>query len=245
LRQAGMLRSVPVGGGACPLRWRRDRGGLSVLEGARATTSERRRPQLLLRPLNASTEGGGEPTPTGAPASTREFDYNPEKGQELSKLGGGGLLVVVAIYGFSRLLARRATYFSKVRLASRGEDEDLLSRRLDERKESSDSALAGKGPPAEKKGPKDVFTNAAVAGAIFLALYIISSKIDASFSSVDLPEQYTVRQISVTLKTIVVGLSYLACFVYGANALGLFLLGVDMVRNPDKHRDLEEEEEEE
>ena len=81
LRQAGMLRSVPVGGGACPLRWRRDRGGLSVLEGARATTSERRRPQLLLRPLNASTEGGGEPTPTGAPASTREFDYNPEKGQ--------------------------------------------------------------------------------------------------------------------------------------------------------------------
>ncbi len=149
--------------------------------------------------------------------------------------------MVVAIYGFSRLLARRATYFSKVRLASRAEDEALLSRRLDERREGSDpknSGEQGDGPPsAAKKGPRDVFTNAATVGAVFLALYFVSSKVDASFSSVDLPEQYTVRQISVTLKTIVVGLSYLACFVYGANAFGLFLLGIDMVRNPDKHRD--------
>ena len=82
-----------------------------------------------------------------------------------------------------------------------------------------------------------MFTNAATVGGIFVVLYIISSNLDGYISSLALPEQYTVRQISVTLKTIILGMSYLACFIYGANALGLFLLGVDMVMNPEKHKE--------
>ena len=156
-------------------------------------------------------------------------------GLELSKLGGGSLLVIVAVYGFSRLLARRASYFSKVKLASRNEDDELLSRSIEEALDAK-KERAGESPK-EKKGPKDVFTNAATVGGIFVVLYIISSNLDGYISSLALPEQYTVRQISVTLKTIILGMSYLACFIYGANALGLFLLGVDMVMNPEKHKE--------
>ena len=34
----------------------------------------------------------------------------------------------MGIYGFSRLLARRANYFTKVKLASRNEDDELLQK---------------------------------------------------------------------------------------------------------------------
>jgi hypothetical protein len=179
-----------------------------------------------------------------AEGKEREFTYNPEKGQELSKIGGGTLFVMVAIYAFARLLARRSTYFTKVRLASRNEDDELMDRvaqkALDSKREG------GEGQQQEKelveKGPKDVFTNAATVGAIFVLLYIISHNIESYVSSITLPEQYTVRQVSVTLKTIVIGMSYLATFIYGANALGLFLLGVDMIRNPEKHKNESEAE---
>ena len=146
-------------------------------------------------------------------------------------------MVFVAVYGFSRLLARRATYFSTVKLASRSDDEELLDRSIEKLIDAKKEGEIVSEPtgPAERKGPKDVFTNAATVGAISLALFVFSTKLDGYISSIELPDQYTVRQVSVTLKTIVVGLSYLACFIYGANTLGLFLLGVDMVRNPEKH----------
>ena len=178
---------------------------------------------------------------TSSSQGKKDFSYNPERGQELSKVGGGTLLVIVAIYGFSRLLARRASYFSKVKLASRSEDDELMERSLeklrDAKKEGGgdEAGLGSSASPAEAKGPKDVFTNAATVGAISLALFLFSSKLDSYISSIELPDQYTVRQVSVTLKTIVVGMSYLACFIYGANTVGLFLLGIDMVRNPQKH----------
>ena len=149
----------------------------------------------------------------------------------------------MGIYGFSRLLARRANYFTKVKLASRNEDDELLDRSIeklmDAKKEGGGDDDVAKEAPAPKveKGPKDVFTNAATVGAIFVGLFIVSNKIEGYISSIELPDQYTVRQVSVTLKTIVVGMSYLACFIYGANALGLFLLGVDMVLNPEKHKE--------
>ena len=160
---------------------------------------------------------------------------------ELSKAGGGTLLVFGAIYGFSRLLARRASYFSKVKLASRSVDDELLERSIenlvDEKREGGGKGV-GPALVSKTKGPRDVFTNAATVGAISVVLFVLSSKIDGYISSIELPDQYTVRQVSVTLKTIVVGLSYLACFIYGANTLGLFLLGVDMVVNPEKHAEM-------
>ncbi|QDZ18596.1 hypothetical protein HOP50_02g11000 [Chloropicon primus] len=228
LRGRGALNSALPG--VCVARgfevrlWRRRRTGSKALEDGEAETATATR----RGESSASSSGRGS-----------DFSYNPAKGQELSKVGGGTLLVLVAIYGFSRLLARRATYFSKVKIASRSEEEELLERSreklLDAKKEGGAGEVARPPRTAEKKGPKDVFTNAATVGAISLALFVFSSKLEGYISSIELPDQYTVRQVSITLKTIVVGLSYLACFIYGANTLGLVLLGIDMVRNPEKH----------
>jgi hypothetical protein len=57
-----------------------------------------------------------------------------------------------------------------------------------------------------------------------VAAIILQVKIDDSFSGKALPEDYAIAQITITIRTIVSGLAYLATFVFGANALGLFLL---------------------
>ena len=49
------------------------------------------------------------------------------------------------------------------------------------------------------------------------------------------------RNISITVRTILLGLSWLATFVFCANAVGLFGLSVQMLLFPDSIRDDEED----
>lgn len=77
--------------------------------------------------------------------------------------------------------------------------------------------------------------NASVVGFVSVLLYIASDRLNAYLTGLQLPDQYTVRQVFLLTRTVVVGLSYLGCFIYGANALGLTLLAIDMWRNPSKH----------
>lgn len=46
-----------------------------------------------------------------------------------------------------------------------------------------------------------------------------------ALDSQPVPENYQARQISITVRTIVSGLAYLATFVYAANGTGLMALG--------------------
>ena len=52
-------------------------------------------------------------------------------------------------------------------------------------------------------------------------LFLFSTNISKYFGGQDLPDQYTARNITVTIRTAVGGLAYLATFIFGANALGL------------------------
>lgn len=70
--------------------------------------------------------------------------------------------------------------------------------------------------------------SAAQALAIAAVLYYIASSLDTAMSTVDLPDQYTVRTIAVTLRTIVTGLAYLATFIFAANGVGLAALTVKL-----------------
>ena len=67
--------------------------------------------------------------------------------------------------------------------------------------------------------------------AFFIAaiFYSASVKIDDGFSGKALPDDYAIAQITITIRTIVSGLAYLATFVFGANAIGLFLLACKTV----------------
>jgi hypothetical protein len=68
------------------------------------------------------------------------------------------------------------------------------------------------------------FTGGLTGIGISVVLYAFATKVSASFDGKALPESETVRQISITVRTIVEGLTYLATFVYAANGVGLIAL---------------------
>jgi hypothetical protein len=62
---------------------------------------------------------------------------------------------------------------------------------------------------------------AAQAGGLAYGMWLVSTGVDAYFDRQALPNQYTVRNITVTIRTVTQGLAYLATFIFGANAVGL------------------------
>jgi hypothetical protein len=52
-------------------------------------------------------------------------------------------------------------------------------------------------------------------------LYLFTSQLQVSLDNTPLPDAYTARNISITVRTILLGISWLATFVFAANSLGL------------------------
>ena len=52
-------------------------------------------------------------------------------------------------------------------------------------------------------------------------LYQLSTSVNGFYASQALPDAYTARNISITVRTVAQGLAYLATFIFGANTLGL------------------------
>ena len=73
----------------------------------------------------------------------------------------------------------------------------------------------------------------AQAAVICYFLFMLSTNVDGYFEKQELPTQYTARNIAILVQTVVRGLAYLATFIFGANAVGLGLLGTAIVVAPD------------
>jgi len=56
---------------------------------------------------------------------------------------------------------------------------------------------------------------------ICFLLFQVCGLVDGYFDRQDLPDQFTARNITVTLRTVVRGLAYLLTFLFGANCVGL------------------------
>ena len=59
------------------------------------------------------------------------------------------------------------------------------------------------------------------AGFLCYLLYLFSSRLDGYFDSQQVPSQFTARNITLTVQTIVRAVSYLFTFICGVNTLGL------------------------
>jgi hypothetical protein len=81
----------------------------------------------------------------------------------------------------------------------------------------------------EPVSPWAAMIGAAQALGIATVLYIFATKMDGMLFSVELPDQYTARNVSVTLRTILRGLVYLATFIFAANGIGLAALTVKLL----------------
>jgi len=96
---------------------------------------------------------------------------------------------------------------------------------------ADDQKAAAAEDDGEKPPPSllDTFGGSFVAFFIAAIFYSASVKIDDGFNGKALPDDYAIAQITITIRTIVSGLAYLATFVFGANAIGLFLLACKTV----------------
>lgn len=103
---------------------------------------------------------------------------------------------------------------------------------------SSDTSTSVQEPPVDEEyvlpDPLQTLFGGLQAGGIALAMWYLTSNVDAFLSGRPLPSGYTARNIAVTIKTIALGLCYLGTFVFGANSVGLFGLTLQVLFQPDK-----------
>lgn len=127
-------------------------------------------------------------------------------------------------------------YRSLRRRMKQAKETKVRSTGLENINEASKKApvLADKAETTAVKAPLSAwqtFQGAVIAGAIAYVLYKFSSYVDAGFAAKPVSNVYTVRQLTITIRTIVTGLCYLATFVFAANSLGLTLYSLQLLFN--------------
>ncbi|GFP79646.1 hypothetical protein PHJA_000108100 [Phtheirospermum japonicum] len=126
-----------------------------------------------------------------------------------------------------RSLRRRAKRAKETRFRSSGEKKSISEEAMESLKSVTLSPVDGKSPPS----PVQAFLGAVTAGVLALILYKFTTTIEASLNRQTIPDNYSVRQITITIRTIINGLCYLATFVFGVNSLGLFLYSGQLAFN--------------
>ncbi|KAL3141484.1 hypothetical protein ABBQ32_005046 [Trebouxia sp. C0010 RCD-2024] len=139
-------------------------------------------------------------------SATESITYTPGAGADVVKNVAGLAYVALLAFWLFKVVGRRVKRSTTERLANE-RDPDAEEELVDE-------------------DNKEVTAGAAALGAIQAAfftylLFLFSTNISKYFGGQDLPDQYTARNITVTIRTAVGGLAYLATFIFGANALGL------------------------
>ena len=94
----------------------------------------------------------------------------------------------------------------------------------DAQKEEREARDAEQLAKAKKLTPMQAFTGGVTGLGIAFVLYGFTQTIVGAFDGRPVPESYQARQITITVRTIVSGLAYLATFVYAANGTGLVAL---------------------
>ncbi|MFM7448521.1 MAG: DUF3082 domain-containing protein [Leptolyngbyaceae cyanobacterium] len=79
-------------------------------------------------------------------------------------------------------------------------------------------------------GPLQCFTGGLVAGVIAVVLYRMTQSIGVSFAAHPFHgDNFTVQRIASAVRTLVIGMSALGTGIFGFAALGLLLLGVQLL----------------
>ncbi|KAF8024121.1 hypothetical protein BT93_F1351 [Corymbia citriodora subsp. variegata] len=126
-----------------------------------------------------------------------------------------------------RSVRRRAKRAKELKFRSSGAKKTLKDEALDSLKAMGTTSIPAKAPPS----PVQALLGGLAAGVIALILYKFTTTIEASLNRQTLSENFSVRQISITIRTIVNGICYLATFVFGINSVGLVLYSGQLAIN--------------
>ncbi|KAJ3686138.1 hypothetical protein LUZ61_015302 [Rhynchospora tenuis] len=191
---------------------------------ASSTSPQSRLAELPTEP--SSPPQPEEEGPIELPLSSRPSlfaqDDNPSPLQVTTSLLLTGSISVFLF----RALRRRAKRAKELRLRSSGlnKAKDPKQVALDNLKAMGATTIDPGKPPS----PVQAFLGSIAAGVICLILYKFTTTVEASFSRQAVSDNFSVRQITITIRTIVNGLCYLATFVFGINSAGLMLYALQL-----------------
>ncbi|KAJ1257196.1 hypothetical protein BS78_K185700 [Paspalum vaginatum] len=126
-----------------------------------------------------------------------------------------------------RSLRRRARRAKELRVRSGGvkkKPNNLTEEALEGLRLVSASPIETEEPPS----PIQALLGGIAAGVIALILYKFTTTIEAALNRQTISDSFSVRQITITIRTIITGLCYLATSVFGINALGLILYSLQL-----------------
>ncbi|KAJ6806586.1 uncharacterized protein M6B38_175635 [Iris pallida] len=177
-------------------------------------------------PLRAAAQP--EPEPEGPvelfPSSTPIFavDDNPSNLQVATSVLLTG---AISVFLF-RSLRRRANRFKELRVRSTGvkTSKDLKEEAIDRLRAVGVAPVEAGKPPS----PVQAMLGGIAAGVIAVILYKFTTTIEASLNRQTISDNFSVRQITITIRTIINGICYLATFVFGINSVGLLLYSIQL-----------------
>lgn len=104
------------------------------------------------------------------------------------------------------------------------EKKDIKEEALDSLKALGVAPVEAGAPPS----PVQALLGSIAAGVIAVILYKFTTTIEASLNRQSISDNFSVRQITITIRTIVNGMCYLATFVFGVNSIGLLLYSIQL-----------------
>lgn len=137
-----------------------------------------------------------------------------------------------------RAVRRRSKRAKEMKFRSTGEESAKKSIK-EQAKEAAAirGGLLTKAAPPEVEGPKlnplQTLSGAVMAAIISLVLYKFTTTVEAGFSDKAVSSNYSIRNLTITVRTIITGLCYLATFVFAANSIGLTLYSLQLALNLD------------
>ncbi|XP_015688567.2 uncharacterized protein LOC102701059 [Oryza brachyantha] len=150
------------------------------------------------------------------------IDENPTQLQTATSLLLTG---AISVFLF-RSLRRRARRAKELRVRSGGVEKpnNLRQEALEGLRLVSASPIEVDKPPS----PVQALLGGIAAGVIALILYKFTTTIEAALNRQTISDSFSVRQITITIRTIINGICYLATFVFGINSVGLILYALQL-----------------
>ncbi|KAI3441507.1 uncharacterized protein J3R85_002091 [Psidium guajava] len=194
---------------------------------ASALPSRRRRPRPCLAQATEPTAAEEPPEgPIELPPSAPSIFASTDDPTPLQVATSVLLTGAISVFLF-RAVRRRAKRAKELKFRSSGANKTLKEEALDSLKAMGTASIPAKAPPS----PVQTLLGGIAAGVIALILYKFTTTIEAALNRQTLSDNFSVRQISITIRTIVNGICYLATFVFGINSIGLFLYSGQLVIN--------------